>query len=287
MPMREAVKMGLKDFMGKFEFKAEANGNNLNKQKVNVLKALKELKMQVTTIVVIDSFIDFLLAFLIIYFAFMFVPVNNLFSLIPASVFFIYRLFINIRKVNYADVESKVPILKEELRTAADNLNKDNEIIRMLCEDVITKMKAIKNSYFINFRKIQKNFLVITILCFAIVGITSLNLQAEVVEKAANLAKKANYGDIKAGLTEREGEGGIFGEKSLAELGKNNLDIKINPVESDIDINNVEDIKDRSFNKQYAAEIEASTDKSYDGNIPKEHQEIVMRYFKEVVDKEK
>ncbi|MBS3175786.1 hypothetical protein J4457_00965, partial [Candidatus Woesearchaeota archaeon] len=77
--------------------------------------------------------------------------------------------------------------------------------------------------------------------------------------------------------------GSIFGEESIAELGAEELNLQINPVLSEIDINDVSDAKEKEFKKDYFEEdIEATQDKTYEEDIDKKHREVVKNYYKEI-----
>ena len=57
------------------------------------------------------------------------------------------------KKLTYHHVEEKVPELKEQLITAADNLDKEYEIVESLNKDVLQHMKKTMTSYFFSFGK--------------------------------------------------------------------------------------------------------------------------------------
>ena len=76
--------------------------------------------------------------------------------------------------------------------------------------------------------------------------------------------------------------GSILGEESVTELGRQQLDLQINPIMSDVDIGKVRDPEKRSFREVPPPEIRATSDVSYEEDIPKEYQRIVKTYFKEI-----
>ena len=51
---------------------------------------------------------------------------------------------------------------------------------------------------------------------------------------------------------------------------------------SEIDINDIRDVEDKEFRSGEIPEIKATTDSSFDDDIPKEHRDIVKRYFMKI-----
>ena len=85
------------------------------------------------------------------------------FSLILTAIRYITELK---RKMLFPLLEEKYPVLKERLRTAYDNRNTDNIIVRDLIGGVIIDSKPVKSSSFLNRRKLAKNLLVIVFAGF-------------------------------------------------------------------------------------------------------------------------
>ena len=74
----------------------------------------------------------------------------------------------------------------------------------------------------------------------------------------------------------------IYGDKSIAELGNEQLQLELNPVKSDADISKTQEPEHRKFRSTIPTEIAASTDASYEESIPKGYQKIVKSYFREI-----
>ena len=72
----------------------------------------------------------------------------------------------------------------------------------------------------------------------------------------------------------------IYGNESVAELGTKELQLKINPLMSEINIDDVSDPEDKEFVEHYdTGNVGASQDATYTETIAKEHQKIVKNYF--------
>ena len=74
----------------------------------------------------------------------------------------------------------------------------------------------------------------------------------------------------------------ILGDKSIAELGKQQIDLQINPLMSDVDIGKVSNPAEQQFREVPPRQIQASTDSSFEEEIPKQYQRMVKTYFKEI-----
>ena len=250
--------------------------------------ALKELKDVLTAVTVFDVLFNTIVIFLFFYLALMLMTINPFYSLIPTIAYFAYFFPRSYKKkVRYQEVEEKVPVLNEQLRTAADNTDKEYEIVKELNKDVMRKMKHVHTSHFINFNKAGYRLLFVAILSFGIIALAAADVRFldfnEVVSdvKRAMEPKSNILSDIDPGTGE---ETDIFGEESIAQLGTNELNLQINPVASEIDINDIKDVEKKEFSSTFPDEISARSDSSYDDKIPKEHKEIVKRYFRGITE---
>jgi hypothetical protein len=218
----------------------------------------------------------------------MLITVNPVISLVPTAIYFVYsfpRAYK--KKVNYENVENKVPILNEQLRTSADNVDKEYEIVKSLHKDVVRKMKHINTSHFINFNKAGYRLLFVAILSFSIIALAAADVKFLDFKEVVSDVRKITSGqpsilsDIDPGTGE---ETDIFGEESIAQLGTNELNLEINPMASEIDINDIKDVEKKEFSSNFPDEISAKSDSSYDDKIPKEHKDIVKRYFRGIAE---
>ena len=60
------------------------------------------------------------------------------------------------------------------------------------------------------------------------------------------------------------------------------LKLQISPADTDIDISNVKEPEKKDFKSYAAKEIFATTDASYEENIPKNYHKIVKSYFTQI-----
>jgi hypothetical protein len=255
--------------------------------------AIRDLKESLAYFGLFSSIFDSLLIFMIFVLVFYLLNLSWLLSFLIVIPYFFIHTRKNIKKMNLIFVEEKCPELKEELRTCADTKNiEDNEIVSMLHEESIKKMKNIKTSYFFNMGKVARQIIFLGIISFLIILSSAYNVKfidvPKTISDLQDLGKKDYRGPYSIdesllGYEEMSDDADIFGDKDVAELGRKELKLELNPLLSDVDISKVNDpVSSDNFNAVMPFDIGASTDASYDDSIPKQYQRIVKTYFKEI-----
>ena len=74
----------------------------------------------------------------------------------------------------------------------------------------------------------------------------------------------------------------IFGEKSVAILGDENLEIEIAAGNTEIDISEIKEAEEIEFQTLYPEEIGATAAGVAEENIPAHQQEIVKNYYQKI-----
>ncbi len=246
--------------------------------------ALNELKRTVKIMLFFSSFIDSLVVFMITLLLFLLIQLKWYYAAIIFTAYFIIHTIYIIRASQIRNIDKKIPFLKEQLITANDHLGKDNEVIRELNKEVIHKLKQVKTSYFIKFGKVTGRIITLIIISFLVIFTSALNFQLfDANQIIKDLKAKPRYEVDQSQLYyEQNQTDSIFGNKSIAELGYEEIKLQINPVESDIDISKVSDPQKQEFKTSQLQEIKATTDKTYEESIAKEHIKIVKTYFSQI-----
>jgi hypothetical protein len=250
-----------------------------------IKSALDELKNSLLFLSLFNSFIDSLVFFLIMIFFVLFLPISWYWALLPSGLFLIINSWRKIKAIKLKDVEEKVPVLYEQIRTAADNIDRDNAMVQSLNQDVIKKMKKVRTSYFLNFNKLSIKMVLIAVFSFFIILFSSFNVQLpDIGDILENIRMPGFISDRERALQEQEAllvesEHDIYGESSIAELGDKELELEIKPIASELDLSKVKEVEEREFKSEFPIEIYATADASFDDNIPKENQKIVKNYF--------
>jgi hypothetical protein len=254
-----------------------------------IARAVREIKGVLLSINLVYSFLDTLIIFLLSFFITFLLNVHWIFALLPTLFYFLLHIRRKAKNVSLLKVEQKVESLNEELRTAADNVGKHNEIIDLLNKDVLSKMKQVKVSFFINFKDLLKKLMMMFFISFVIIFMTSLNVRlinfGDVFQISEDtLFSRDDYETISRGERDLEADtedfDEIFGDASIAELGKKDISISLNNLESEIKLDEFEEVTDELFdNAPSIIEISAREDAAYDKEIAKEYKEVIKNYF--------
>lgn len=249
--------------------------------KDSIIRVLKELRNILTEIAIIDNCLYAIVVFLLFAFIFGLVKIPWYYALIPLLIALIRTVTKSMKAANYRTVEEKFPSLNEKLRTVADNIEKDNEVLQELEKDVLLKVKDVKTSYFMPFGSLTKRLGTIVLLSYAIIFAAALNFHLFDFNEA--VIKNGNMGFLKTGgyiLADFSGnDSSIYGDPSLAELGPDEIQIQLSKDVSDIDLSQIEDVKEKEFKESYPSEVYAKTGSGYEDDIPKSYREIVRNYY--------
>ncbi|RMD57742.1 hypothetical protein D6825_03095 [Candidatus Woesearchaeota archaeon] len=251
-----------------------------------IAKALREAKLSVLQITIFHTLMDILTFLMISLLAAIILNFSYAYAIIITALYAAIHTRGNLKDVNYKYIESKAPELKEQLITVADNWRENNEVVKELNEEVLKKMRLIETGAFINFGKVARELIIIATVSFIIIGSSAYNVQFLDLKDAINTLKKArgDY-DVNEELLayeESQNLSEILGEESIEELGKQQLDLQLNPLKSDVEIGTVQPPEKRVFKEVPPREISASTDETYQEQIPKQYQKIVKTYFQEI-----
>lgn len=253
-----------------------------------IVQALKEARKAILQIVLFNSALDTLVVYVLLLLGCTLLTLPAWYALVPAAVYALVHTYGNVKDVSFSNIEEKFPSLKEQLITVADNTKEQNEIIDALNQEVLQKMREIRTSSFLNFGKLIRELSVMAVVSFIIIGTSAFNVEfldfKQTVKELREFKPFQEY-DINQELLEYEESQNlseILGDKSVTELGQQQLDLELNPLMSDVDIGNVKPPEDRKFRDVPPPEIKATTDVSFEEQIPKQYQRIVKTYFKEI-----
>ena len=257
-----------------------------------IIPAINELRRTLIQLRLVETLMDGLVLFIGLYLICMLLTINWVYGFIPVLGFIFYDANRKLAEVRLRVVEEHVPDLRDQLTTAYDTLYKQNEIVPLLHEDVVRKMKLVKIADFVPFKKMWREMVIIAAIAFAIILLASLNIKfldyRVIVDELSGLGDDALAGNLDLEGLGGGGSGGddtdIYGNESLAVLGLEELNVQINPVLSEININDIQDVKDREFaEKSIANEIVAqggcAGEEACDEDFPEESKEIVKKYF--------
>ncbi len=254
-----------------------------------IIRALNEVRSAIKQITIFTSLLDTLIVFLISVLVFILISLPWWYGLVIAAVYGVIHTHRAVKhRSNLSYVEEKVPELEERLITVADTVDKENQIVESLQQDVLRGMRAIKTSYFLSFGRLTRELITLAVVSILIITASAHDVQFIDFEQTLR-----ELGELGAATGEYELSGeelsfveniseDIYGNKSIAELGNDELQLQLTPLLTDIDIGTAKPPKSREFHSVLPEEIRASTDVSFQESIPKGYQRIVKSYFSEI-----
>ncbi len=273
----------------------------------DIRDALSELRTALLTIKFFDAALSSLIIMSLALVVTTYAQLPWWYSLLPWAMAFTWKIFKHVNVDSYHEVEAKVPQLKEALTTAADTTSIDNSIVRELQQEVISKMRSVKTSYFLGFGKTTRQLLILMAMSFIVIGLSAFNVDFYTTKEFASKQKflqdtmnflSGNVSDQSAvdarlGKKKSEGEllyvklknnGTLFGDPFDVNLGDETLEMQVDPLNTGSNLKDVHDPENKNFRDQQAADITANAQGAcgQDCTIPLESQDIVKAYFEKV-----
>jgi hypothetical protein len=255
--------------------------------------AIREINFTIDSIILFSTLLNAVLIFLTVYIVLLITGFQPWYAVIPSFSYLVVYLYRGITKSKAPLVEEHYKGLKDKLRTAVDNIQFENPVVDSLQSDVISQIGNVEVASFINPSKVSYKVIIAVVLCFAIIFLTVFDVQLfdinAVFDRVSNPFAIINRG----GPSELEGnlmsasEGGlvddIYGEKSVAKLGDQNLDIQLKTITQEINVRDIKDIEPRQFEEVFPNEIfvesaETCLECGYQDFGPAE-QELIKNYF--------
>lgn len=256
-------------------------------------KLLREINITFGNITLFSKLLNAVIVFLSLYLILALIKFYPLWSLVPASIYFIVDSALSVRKKHYKDVERVYPNLNEKLRTAADNVSKENPFVIELQKEVIADVKHVRVGSFVNEKNTSYKILTAVLLCFALLFTSIFNIGFDIRFLIENPSEfKYMYGGNETGSgdevgdTRIAGEGGaedIFGESEVAELGQELFDFSLSASGYEINLDDVKEVERKNFQELFPESDSIFVSSAvYEENIPKEQQVLVKNYFEKI-----
>ncbi len=266
------------------------------------IRVINEIKSVLNALALFQTLLDTLLIFMLGFSVLTFMDINVLFALVPALFYLILALHYRLSRNKLLQVEQKYPVLKEKLRTAADNLYEENPVINELHEEIVNELKNVEASSFINLFSFSYKILVALMLGVAIVvaaqnqvaldykKIIFENPLVNYIKKTQEVNKAVNSESVK--LEGYGDESQIFGEETpLFKKDDQKLNVMIDASGFEINLKDQRQQEDElsTFPSElcYRTQQGCETAESFNENIPKENTELIKKYFKNLAQGQK
>lgn len=214
-----------------------------------------------------------------------------IFSLIFTAV----RYYRSEKKDAISLIEEKYPELRERMRTAYDNRDTDNIIVRDLIGSVIIDSKPVKSSVFLDRKKLAKNVLVTVFAVAVLAYVAQTGYQTtfsptdfnEVIESipfpgsGSDLVSVEEDGGTSANPSNEE----LFGEPAVIVVEGKDVDLKIPPGAGQGFTSQEEGQQDNgSFIQSDIYNPEAIASQAYYDNLPEGYRSVIQTYFEQLAE---
>ena len=247
-----------------------------------------EIRSLFTNIIFFNAILTSILLFFLSYLVLMVLNLNVLHSIWVPSLYFVVYIFIKFRKNKYLEVEKRFPQLNEKIRTAVDNVYLENPVVDELRDEITVQIKEADYGSF--FKEKSTSYQVLLIL---LLGLTILFLAKYDVSYNLDLKDRV-MGFIDGGEGNATGivsdiisaatsgpDDDIFGDEQLAELGEEEMTIKMDKVGYEINMDDVKDPSYKDFEQSlFPDDIGLEKSEVYVQKDLKENKELVKNYFK-------
>jgi len=188
-------------------------------------------------------------------------------------------------------IEEIHPALKERLRTAYDNRNTDNIIVRDLIGGVIIDSKPVNSSSFLNRKKLAKDLFVIvfavSILAYVAgtgyqttLSPTDLNGVIENIPFVSDSDSELFPVEENGGTSNNESQEDLFGEPAVIVVEGKEVDLKIPPgAGQGFTRQEAGEPMNESFIQSGLVNPEAAASQAYYENLPEGYRNVIQSYF--------
>lgn len=246
--------------------------------------AMREVKFTLNQVFLFEVAMNGLIIFLTSYLLLLLFALPASIAFFPAIIYGVVAAYLRLNTNKARIVESKHAALREKLRTAADYMGRENPLLEELELDVLREMRNVGVSQFINARGMSYKILFITLLSFAIIFSSTLNIQFIDLTKfgvfGGGDSQSKGAGDFES--RELKQDENIYGEDEVAQLGSKDLDIRIQPVDFKVSVKEEGDVETGKFNDIFPKDAYLKEGEESQEDIPKEQQELVKNYFKQL-----
>ena len=213
-------------------------------------------------------------------------------SLLPTA----FRYYRAEKKDAISFIEEKYPVLRERMRTAYDNRDMDNIIVRDLMGGVIIDSKPVKSSVFLNRKKLAKDLLVTVFAVMLLAYVAQTGYQApfgpidmsEVIDtlpfpgSASDLVSLEENGGTSG---EQQNNEGLFGEPAVIIVEGKEVDLKIPPGAGQGFTSQEEgEQRNESFIQSESYNPEAIASQAYYENLPEGYRSVIQSYFEQLAE---
>jgi len=252
-------------------------------------EVLKEIRRNLITLNLFKEMFNAIEIYLMVYLVLVLLRLKTIYALLPSLLYLIIYFIKEVRRNHYKVIEKKHKELEEEIITAADNLDCNNEIVKELQKDIKQKLRKIMLSEFINMKKLSLRTLTCIVLSFIIFVVAMLNVGVNFNAFIKNI-ENFKY-KITSGLNEGEGNASeeyvsmakgedIYGIEKIAELSNKEIKMIIPTISYELNLNEIKQPEERTFqDSPFPEEVFIKESQLYEDKTPEEYAKLIKDYF--------
>tara|TARA_Y100000310_G_C20675805_1_gene812960 strand:+ start:641 stop:1432 length:792 start_codon:yes stop_codon:yes gene_type:complete len=257
---------------------------------VQINKSIIGLKNRLLFAKFVDSFLISVVVGLFVVCVLSFFNVGLFYAFFFGGAVLVRGFYVSCKRASLGEIEKKIPGLRWKLRTAADNVGKNNEILDDLNMEVQEKIGFVGLGELFSRKKTLMGVGGVLVLGFFF-GIINMNdvrfddfVDIGEGEGEGNGVFKGLAGmfSFEGGGDESgmEGDREIYGEESEIEIGEDELELELNAEENIANLDELKNLESKNFKgKNFEGNIGSGQDASYSEKINSEDEEVIKNYF--------
>lgn len=238
-----------------------------------------ELRFEMFKVVILNSFLDAALVFLLSYLLLTIFSIGIIAPLIITGLFFVGSVLWHSRTLTLQYIEERNPEVSEMLRTAADNKESNSLMAQALFADVARRMRSISSGSFLRIGRLLSRLSLIFVLSLGIITLAFFNVNIQKFENP--------FSGLAEGLSDSLGDGQAdetdapidsvdeLGDARMATLGDQQLEVTVQQSLNAIDFTSVEEAEENEDAglETFPTDVAAQAGEAYTGGL----QEITDR----------
>ncbi len=249
----------------------------------NIIGLFGALKFELVKIALINSILNGCIVFLILYLFLSFTPLGFMIPLYIALAYALVSFYLTASQARINRFEDQNPAMREILRTAEDNKNEDNIMVKGLFAEVMRKAKSVSSYTVINPKRMVSKVISIQLLVFVLIFMHSMSISMlQIGDYIGALSPAEFVSDSFFGDDISPSDDIIYGDARPLPIGDQEIQIEVNPSGVGVDISKIDEspLRENDFRREVEGdEGFAVADASYDDGITKKEQAIVKEYF--------
>ncbi len=251
---------------------------------MDIHKHIARVKRRLVITKFLDCFMDSVVVGLAISAVLIAFGVSLFFSVIVGGAYLFKGFVKSLKSSSLSEIEKKIPNLEWQLRTAADNSDKENELINRLNEEVAEKVGFVSISDLLSGKRTLKRLFFVVLLGALIfyVQLSGFNfIDAAVGEDGMGpISKIAGLFSGEEDINGRKNRFDIFGDEKDIAIGQRELELELGTESNEIDLSQEGALGNGATGgKSFNGKVGSDQDSSYSESYNSDEEEIIENFY--------